>query len=103
MSKLKHESSFYDNGELMWEEWSLDGEYHNDEGPAYIRYRRDGSVWWKEWRLNGKRHNEEGPAYIKYERDGSVRLIYWFLNGIRYTEEEWKDLVFSKAFEELYE
>jgi len=71
MSKLKHEKKFYDSGELMWETWRLNGEFHNEEGPARICYMRDGSVWWEEW----------------------------YLNGVRYSEEEWRDLVFRRAFE----
>ena len=100
MSKLECEKGFYDNGELMWEEWFLDGKRHNEEGPAIICYKRDGSVEWEEWWLNGKRHNEEGPAIICYMRDGSVWREEWYLNGVRYSEEEWKDLVFRRAFEE---
>jgi len=54
---------------------------------------------WETWRLDGKLHNEEGPATISYEKDGSVRLKEWRLNGVDYTEEEWKDILFRKAFE----
>ena len=71
MSKLECEKGFYDNGELMWEEWFLDGKRHNEEGPAIICYKRDGSVEWEEW----------------------------WLNGVEYSEEEWRDLVFRRAFE----
>ena len=99
MSKLEYKKKFYDSGELRWEKWWLDGEYHNEEGPAFVSYKKDGSVWREEWWLNGKRHNEEGPAIIYYERDGSVIGKSWWLDGVNYTEEEWKDLVFRKAFE----
>ena len=71
MSKLDYEKDFYDSGELMWEEWKLNGERHNEEGPAFIGYRRDGSVWWETW----------------------------WLDGVKYSEEEWRDLVFRKVFE----
>ena len=99
MSKLDYSKGFYDSGELMWEKWRLNGEFHNEEGPARIWYRGNGSVEWEEWFLDGKRHNEEGPAYIGYRRDGSVWREEWWLNGVRYSEEEWRDILFRKAFE----
>jgi len=71
MSELKYKKKFYESGELRWEEWSLDGEWHNEEGPTLICYRKDGSV-------SGK---------------------WWFLNGVEYSEEEWKEIVFRKVFE----
>jgi len=71
MSKLDYKKSFYESGELGWEKWKLDGEYHNEEGPAFVSYKKDGSVIGK----------------------------WWYLNGIRCTEEEWKDILFRKAFE----
>jgi len=99
MSKLDYEKGFYDSGELWQEGWYLNGKLHNEEGPARIYYRRDGSVRWKEWFLDGKRHNEEGPAFIGYREDGSVIGEGWYLDGVNYTEEEWKDILFRKAFE----
>jgi len=99
MSKLKYEKGFYDNGELKWEWWFLNGKHHNDEGPAFIWYRENGSVKWKEWYLNGKLHNEDGPAFIWYRRDGSVWVKEWYLDGVEYSEEEWRDLMFRQVFE----
>ena len=100
MSKLKHKKKFHENGELWREEWWLNGELHNEEGPATVNYRRDGSVIGKWWWLNGKLHNEEGPAYIGYKRDGSVWVKEWYLDGVQHTEEEWHEIVFRKVFEE---
>jgi len=101
MSKLDYSKGFYDSGELMWEWWKLNGKWHNEEGPARIYYRENGSVKWKEWYLNGKFHNEEGPALIWYRKNGSVKWEKWRLDGVEYSEEEWRDLVFRRAFEEV--
>ena len=101
MSKLKHNKGFYDSGELRRETWRLNGKHHNEEGPAYIWYRKDGSVDCEGWYLDGELHNEAGPAYIGYREDGSIRCKWWWLDGVKYTEEEWKDLVFRQVFEEV--
>ena len=99
MSKLKYEKKFYDSGELKWEWWFLNGKHHNDDGPAFIWYRKNGSVWREGWYLNGKLHNEESPAFIGYRGDGSVDCEGWWLDGVEYSEEEWKEIVFRKVFE----
>ncbi len=69
---MRYEQSFYDSGELRWEQWYLDDKLHNEEGPAIIGYGRYGQVWWKQW----------------------------FLHGVQYDEKEWSDLVFRKALED---
>jgi hypothetical protein len=42
------------------ETWSLNGEYHRENGPAYI----DTLNGYKAWRIHGKRHRIDGPAVI---------------------------------------
>ena len=39
--------------------WYLNGELHNEDGPAVETY-----LGYKEWRLHGKLHNENGPARV---------------------------------------
>ena len=53
------------------------GEYHREDGPAYIG--SDGS---QEWWLNGERHREDGPAIIY--QDGTQE---WYLNDKLHRED----------------
>jgi hypothetical protein len=86
--------------------WTLNGQYHREDGPAtewpngtkswYLngkRHREDGPAieypsGTKEWFLNGKRHREDGPA-----ADRSNGEKYWYLNG---KQVSWKE-VFRNA------
>ena len=52
-------------------EWTLNGKFHREDGPAYI-----GATGTKVWCLNGKRHREDGPAIER--ADGTKG---WWLNG----------------------
>ena len=97
-------SNILENGT---KEWRLNGELHNENGPAIIR--SDGSKYWyingklhnkngpaiidiggsKYWYINGERHNENGQAIM--EANGNKR---WFINDKEYTEE--KFLIYKK-------
>jgi hypothetical protein len=57
--------------------WYKDGKLHREDGPAYIH--PDGyQIWWK----NGKLHREDGPAYIN--PDGTQ---YWYINDNNITND----------------
>jgi antitoxin component YwqK of YwqJK toxin-antitoxin module len=79
--KPELEEEFYDNGNVRFQSWYLNGKGHNEEGPAWIRYYEDGNVWDQKWLLNGNPHNEEGPAWIRYYKNGTVKFQEWWLNG----------------------
>jgi hypothetical protein len=86
------------------QQWSRNGQYHREDGPAVI-YPNGTQKWW----LNGNLHREDGPAVIgsngneywylngKYHREDGPAIIYpngtqeWFLNDINITKEvnEW--------------
>jgi hypothetical protein len=88
------------------EEWTLNGLYHREDGPAYTEsngyqvwyldgklHREDGPAvitpeGHQEWWINGKRHREDGPAVIY--SDGTQE---WWLNDTEYSEAEWKQEV----------
>ena len=72
---------YYDNGNVEYERWLLNGNYHREDGPAYISYYENGNVESESWLLNDKRHREDGPAYVGYYENGNVESEYWFLNG----------------------
>ena len=57
--------------------WSLNGEWHREDGPAEIS--PDGNQYWY---ANGFIHREDGPAII--HSDGTQ---YWYKNGERHRED----------------
>jgi antitoxin component YwqK of YwqJK toxin-antitoxin module len=95
--KLKEE--FYVNGEVLRQEWHLNGKHHNEEGPAYISYYENGKLRFQEWCLNGKTHNEEGPAYISYYENGKVRYQKWFLYDKRLSKKDFTSLGMIKKMD----
>jgi hypothetical protein len=59
---------------------NLQGELHNDNGPAVVF-----DSGRKTWFFNGKRHREDGPA-----RENPNGRHSWYLNGIKYSQEKWE-------------
>jgi antitoxin component YwqK of YwqJK toxin-antitoxin module len=78
--KPEIKEEFYADGNILRQEWYLNGKYHNEEGPAHIKYYKNGNIWHQAWYLNGKYHNEEGPGYIVYNEDGNVEYQSWYVN-----------------------
>ena len=51
---------FYKTGQVLLKKWyNSEGFLHNENGPAFILYRRDGSIINKEYWKNGKKINKE--------------------------------------------
>lgn len=57
--------------------YNIDGELHNDDGPAIIH--SDGAI---SYYVNGICHRIDGPAIIRI--DASVE---WYINGYRISEK----------------
>jgi antitoxin component YwqK of YwqJK toxin-antitoxin module len=90
--KPKLKETFYPNGKVWQQEWYLNGERHNEEGPANIWFYDSGKVSFQSWYLNGNIHNEEGPARIRYYEDGKVDYQAWYLNGKYLSKEDFTSL-----------
>ena len=98
MSKI--DKLYYSSGELWGVTYrNVSGEYHREDGPAYIRYYEDGSVSIETYWLNDTYHRANGPAYISYYEDGSIDYEAYFINGKRATKEQIKEIKFNKQFD----
>lgn len=53
---------------------------HRENGAAYILFRDDGTIVWINYSKNGKFHRENGPAIIQY-KNGKITKETWFING----------------------
>ena len=74
---------YYPNGNVEYKSWYINGKEHNENGPAIIEYYPNGNVKHKSWWINDKCHNDNGPAVIRYDEDGNIiRQEYWE-NGTR--------------------
>ena len=119
MSKSEIKKGYYENGNIKYECYYLNGKCHRDDGPAYIRYYEyinacvyykqyytngvwnringpavifyyeNGNLEHEHYYLNGTRHRDNGPAYIAYYPDGNVWYVYHYINGEVLTEDEW--------------
>ena len=46
-------------------------------------YFEDGQISYEEWCVDGKRHRLDGPARIGYYEDGQIEYEEWWIYGIK--------------------
>jgi antitoxin component YwqK of YwqJK toxin-antitoxin module len=97
--KPKLKETFYPNGKVAYQEWYLDGKWHNEEGPARVSYYENGKVAYQEWCFKGDYHNEEGPARIWYDEDGNVEYQAWYLNDKELSKQDFTSLDMIKRMD----
>jgi antitoxin component YwqK of YwqJK toxin-antitoxin module len=57
--KPKVNTSYYSNGQKMRETHRLNGNFHNENGPAFQEWYRGGQIRREEYWLNGKQVTKE--------------------------------------------
>jgi hypothetical protein len=77
---------YYENGQIQYKTWYINGKSHNVNGPANIRYYENGKIELQSWYINGKSHNENGPALIYYYENGIIESQSWKINGKSHNE-----------------
>ena len=82
--------SWYDNGQLKSEEYHINGNLHNPNGPAIRYWYKDGQLQYESYRLNGKIHNPNGPAYREWYENGQLASEEYWLNGEKLTKEQFE-------------
>ena len=73
--------SYYQSGEVRYEQYYLDGKLHRVDQPAYISYYQSGEVYYEYYYLDGKIHRIDQPASIEYYQSGEVRYERYFLDN----------------------
>lgn len=86
---------FIDTDIVSYREWRVNDKLHRTNGPAFIRYHRNGKVSEEHWFEDGNPHYLKYPAEVWYFDDGIIRYQrYWFY-GMRLSERgklrEWLD------------
>ena len=80
---------YYESGNKCVEEYYINGKYHRKDGPAYISYYENGNKTCEGYYINGKLHRKDGPAYISYYEDGNKRQAEYYINDHEYTLKVW--------------
>lgn len=62
--------------------------WHREDGPAVIRYCRNGKISFHSYWVNDECHREDGPAKIWYNEDGTIIKQEYWINGEILTEKE---------------
>jgi antitoxin component YwqK of YwqJK toxin-antitoxin module len=73
--------TYYENGQINYQSWWINGNRHNENGPANISYYENGQIQYQSWYINGNRHNENGPSDIWYYENGQIQYQSWYING----------------------
>jgi predicted heme/steroid binding protein len=80
-------------GRVMDEYYIVHGQYHRENGPAYIAYERDHIISEVYYR-RGKRHRVDAPALVLRDwRTGVVHREAYYLDGICRRESEGPALI----------
>jgi antitoxin component YwqK of YwqJK toxin-antitoxin module len=89
-----HKSKCYNNKlgskDILYQEnrnlkeiiYSVDHEFHNENGPAFISYNIRGELRKEDFYYQNKLHNLHGPAVIYYY-NGTIIKQQHYINGIR--------------------
>ena len=56
---LRHRKWFYENGQLKFQSWFLNGQIHRVNGPAFEEFDENGQLVHQEWHLDGRRLSKE--------------------------------------------
>lgn len=70
-----------ENSERSVEWRAPNGNLHREDGPAVVKYFRNGNLKFKAWSQNDLRHRLDGPAFFCYSRTGNVYSETWWIKG----------------------
>lgn len=90
------ERFLFDIEKLMDRVFCLNGQLHNENGPAREFYHPSSDIYILEWFVHGERHNPYGPAVLKRREGGELKESQFFLNDTEVgTEEEFLALTLT--------
>lgn len=80
---------WYKNGSPMSESWFIDGVRHRINGIAFTSWFNNGLIQKKLWYNHGLLHRNDGPAFIEYHSEFFNRLVMkkWYDNGKLHREK----------------
>jgi antitoxin component YwqK of YwqJK toxin-antitoxin module len=88
--------TYYKNGQLEYKSYWLNGKSHNENGPAIESYYDNGQLEYKLYYIKGQRHNPNGPAVERYNPNGILQRKEYWLNGKLLSEQKFNNLQIPK-------
>lgn len=87
--KTKIERMYHNCGALHYEFHFIEGTiiHHREDGPALIKFYRNGIIQRNEYLLNGLTHRIDGPAKIIYDLRGEIQHLQYLINGKWHRED----------------
>ena len=76
---------YYDNGQINYEEYWVNGETHRTDGPAVTWWYVTGQKYGEVYYVNNKRHRTDGPAEIVWDENGDIIMQEFCLDGKQVT------------------
>lgn len=70
--------SYDGNGIIICQEWMVNGKCHRDKYPSVINKV---IPFYYQWCKNGLLHCDDGPAYVRFDKDGNIITKTWYING----------------------
>lgn len=74
--------TYYLDGRLRDEEWTVAGLPHRKGGPAFINYYPSGAINLEAWYNAGRLHREDGPARVHMDESGRKISQGWYSDGV---------------------
>jgi antitoxin component YwqK of YwqJK toxin-antitoxin module len=59
------------------------GQLHCENGPAVIKYYKNGNKEYEAYYLNHQHHRIDGPATIHYNENGNKKFEEYYLNNLK--------------------
>ena len=56
---------------------------NSEIGSAFIYYYENGNIYYKQYWVNGKKRRLDDPAYISYYKNGNISYKQYYVNGER--------------------
>lgn len=88
---------YYDNDNLRFVEYCLNGVPHRVDGPAWRKWTRDGRLVEQIWSLAGEEHREGGPATVLWYTTGQAKKACYFQRGLRHRLDGPAEIWFDKT------
>ncbi len=82
------EIEYYENGNIKYGGYCINGNYHREDGPAKIYYFTNGNIEREEYVIDNKLHKEDGPALVEYDINRNIVSEFYWVNGNRLTEKQ---------------
>ena len=82
---------YYSNGQLLSEEYLINGKFHNPNGPAYRYWHSNGQLKYEQYLIKGGFHNPNGPAYRRWYSNGQLAYESYYIDGKELTKEKFEN------------